>query len=427
MELAILLGTLVLLMMIGVPVAISLGAASLVTLFALDIPLVVGFQRMAASMNIFALLAIPFFVFAGDLMHRAGIAERLIRLAEAALGQTQGGLGQVGVGSSMMFGAVSGSAIASASAIGSALGPIMWEKKYDRDYIVNVTATSAVTGLLIPPSHNMIIYAAAAGVSISLADLFLAGVFPGILTGILLMIASYLVARSRNYPKGVFPGWSALCLSMLGAIPGLIAALIIVLGVLSGVFTPTESAGIAVFYTVIVALLIYRSLSWRQFQAAVTSSVKTTAMVMFVIGAAGAFGWLLALLEAPLYLANILQGVTENPLALLLLINLVLLVLGTFMDMAPLIIIATPIFLPLATQLGMDPVQFGVMLILNLGIGLVTPPVGAVLFVACAIGKLSVEATVRTIWPFYCALLFALLAVIYVPALTLWLPDIATQ
>lgn len=267
MELAILLGTLVLLMMIGVPVAISLGAASLVTLFALDIPLVVGFQRMAASMNIFALLAIPFFVFAGDLMHRAGIAERLIRLAEAALGQTQGGLGQVGVGSSMMFGAVSGSAIASASAIGSALGPIMREKKYDRDYIVNVTATSAVTGLLIPPSHNMIIYAAAAGVSISLADLFLAGVFPGILTGILLMIASYLVARSRNYPKGVFPGWSALCLSMLGAIPGLIAALIIVLGVLSGVFTPTESAGIAVFYTVIVALLIYRSLSWRQFQA----------------------------------------------------------------------------------------------------------------------------------------------------------------
>ena len=366
-------------------------------------------------------------MFAGDLMHRAGIAERLIRLAEAALGQTQGGLGQVGVGSSMMFGAVSGSAIASASAIGSALGPIMREKKYDRDYIVNVTATSAVTGLLIPPSHNMIIYAAAAGVSISLADLFLAGVFPGILTGILLMIASYLVARSRNYPKGVFPGWSALCLSMLGAIPGLIAALIIVLGVLSGVFTPTESAGIAVFYTVIVALLIYRSLSWRQFQAAVTSSVKTTAMVMFVIGAAGAFGWLLALLEAPLYLANILQGVTENPLALLLLINLVLLVLGTFMDMAPLIIIATPIFLPLATQLGMDPVQFGVMLILNLGIGLVTPPVGAVLFVACAIGKLSVEATVRTIWPFYCALLFALLAVIYVPALTLWLPDIATQ
>jgi len=425
MELAILLGTLLLLMLIGVPVAISLGVASLVTLFALEIPLVVGFQRMAASMNIFALLAIPFFVFAGDLMHRAGIAERLIRLAEAVLGQTQGGLGQVGVGSSMMFGAVSGSAIASASAIGSALGPIMREKNYDSDYVVNVTATSAVTGLLIPPSHNMIIYAAAAGVSISLADLFLAGVIPGILTGALLMIASYFVARHRNYPKGAFAGWSALLMSLVGAIPGLIAALIIVLGVLSGVFTPTESAGIAVLYTVIVALLIYRSLSGSQFLAAVTSSVKTTAMVMFVIGAAGAFGWLLALLEAPLHLSNALQGVTENPFALLLLINVVLLLLGTFMDMAPLIIIATPIFLPLATQLGMDPVQFGVMLILNLGIGLVTPPVGAVLFVACAIGKLPVEETVRTIWPFYCALLLALLAVTYLPGLTLWLPDAA--
>ena len=425
MELAILLGTLMLLMLIGVPVAISLGVASLVTLVALEIPLVVGFQRMAASMNIFALLAIPFFVFAGDLMHRAGIAERLIRLAEAVLGQTQGGLGQVGVGSSMMFGAVSGSAIASASAIGSALGPIMREKNYDSDYVVNVTATSAVTGLLIPPSHNMIIYAAAAGVSISLADLFLAGVIPGILTGALLLIASYFVARHRNYPKGAFAGWSALLMSLVGVIPGLIAALIIVLGVLSGVFTPTESAGIAVLYTVIVALLIYRSLSGSQFLAAVTSSVKTTAMVMFVIGAAGAFGWLLALLEAPLHLSNALQGVTENPFALLLLINVVLLLLGTFMDMAPLIIIATPIFLPLATQLGMDPVQFGVMLILNLGIGLVTPPVGAVLFVACAIGKLPVEETVRTIWPFYCALLLALLAVTYLPGLTLWLPGAA--
>ena len=423
MELAILLGALLLLMAIGVPVAIALGASSLLTLFALDIPLVVGFQRMAASMNIFALMAIPFFVFAGDLMHRAGIAERLIRLAEATLGQGRGGLGQVGVGSSMMFGAVSGSAIASASAIGSALGPIMLEKNYDRDYVVNVTATSAVTGLLIPPSHNMIIYAAAAGVSISLADLFLAGLFPGILTGALLMMASYFVARSRNYPAGDFPGWSSLLLRTLGAVPGLIAALIIVVGVISGVFTPTESAAVAVVYTLIVGLLIYRSLSWPQFLSAVTSSVKTTAMVMFIIGAAGAFGWLLALLEAPLYLASLLQGITENPLVLLLLINVVLLLLGTFMDMAPLIIISTPIFLPLANQLGMDPIQFGVMLILNLGIGLVTPPIGAVLFVACAIGKLPVDETVKTIWPFYCALLAALLAVIYLPALTLWLPS----
>ena len=422
MELALLIGVLFLLLIMGLPVAFALGIASLMTFYVLDIPLIVGFQRMAASMNIFALMAIPFFVFAGDLMHRAGIAERLIRVADAALGQRRGGLGQVGVGASMMFGAVSGSAIASVSAIGSTLGPMMREKGYDPDYVVNVTATSAVTGLLIPPSHNMIIYAAAAGVSISLADLFLAGILPGLLTGLLLMLSAYLVARKRNYPKGQFPGWRAFAISFAGAIPGLLSAAIVVIGVLSGVFTPTESAGIAVAYTLLVALLVYRSLTWEGFFAATTASVRTTAMVMIIIGAAGAFGWLLALLQAPTQLADLLRGITENPILLLLLINLVLLLLGTFMDMAPLIIITTPIFLPMTVALGMDPVHFGIMLLLNLGIGLVTPPVGAVLFVGCAIAKVPIEQTVKTIWPFYGALLLALIAVIYIPGLSLWLP-----
>ena len=422
MELALLIGVLFLLLIMGLPVAFALGIASLMTFYVLDIPLIVGFQRMAASMNLFALMAIPFFVFAGDLMHRAGIAERLIRVADAALGQRRGGLGQVGVGASMMFGAVSGSAIASVSAIGATLGPMMREKGYDADYVVNVTATSAVTGLLIPPSHNMIIYAAAAGVSISLADLFLAGILPGLLTGLLLMLSAYLVARKRNYPKGQFPGWRAFAVSFAGAIPGLLSAAIVVVGVLSGVFTPTESAGIAVAYTILVALLVYRSLTWEGFFAATTASVRTTAMVMIIIGAAGAFGWLLALLQAPTQLAELLRGITENPILLLLLINLVLLLLGTFMDMAPLIIITTPIFLPMTVALGMDPVHFGIMLLLNLGIGLVTPPVGAVLFVGCAIGKIPIEQTVRTIWPFYGALLLALIAVIYIPGLSLWLP-----
>ena len=423
MELALLIGVLFLLLIMGLPVAFALGIASLMTFYVLDIPLIVGFQRMAASMNLFALMAIPFFVFAGDLMHRAGIAERLIRVADAALGQRRGGLGQVGVGASMMFGAVSGSAIASVSAIGSTLGPMMREKGYDADYVVNVTATSAVTGLLIPPSHNMIIYAAAAGGSISLADLFLAGILPGLLTGLLLMLSAYLVARKRNYPKGQFPGWPAFAISFAGAIPGLLSAAIVVIGVLSGVFTPTESAGIAVAYTILVALLVYRSLTWEGFFAATTASVRTTAMVMIIIGAAGAFGWLLALLQAPTQLAELLRGITENPILLLLLINLVLLLLGTFMDMAPLIIITTPIFMPMTAALGMDPVHFGIMLLLNLGIGLVTPPVGAVLFVGCAIGKIPIEQTVRTIWPFYGALLLALIAVIYIPGLSLWLPS----
>ena len=422
MELALLIGVLFLLLIMGLPVAFALGIASLMTFYVLDIPLIVGFQRMAASMNIFALMAIPFFVFACDLMHRAGIAERLIRVADAALGQRRGGLGQVGVGASMMFGAVSGSAIASVSAIGSTLGPMMREKGYDPDYVVNVTATSAVTGLLIPPSHNMIIYAAAAGVSISLADLFLAGILPGLLTGLLLMLSAYLVARKRNYPKGQFPGWRSFATSFAGAIPGLLSAAIVVVGVLSGVFTPTESACIAVAYTILVALLVYRSLTWEGFFAATTASVRTTAMVMIIIGAAGAFGWLLAVLQAPAQLADLLRGITENPILLLLLINLVLLLLGTFMDMAPLIIITTPIFLPMTVALGMDPVHFGIMLLLNLGIGLVTPPVGAVLFVGCAIAKVPIEQTVKTMWPFYGALLLALIAVIYIPGLSLWLP-----
>jgi tripartite ATP-independent transporter DctM subunit len=424
MELALLVGLLLVLLVLGVPVAFALGVSSLVTFYYLDIPLVVAFQRMAAGMNVFALMAIPFFVFAGDLMHRAGLAERLIRVADAALGRTRGGLGQVNVAASMLFGAVSGSAIASVSAIGSSLGPMMREKGYDADYAVNVSVTSAITGLLIPPSHNMIIYAAAAGVSISLADLFLAGVIPGIVTGLALMVAAWLVAVKRNYPRGSFPGWRAFLLAIASAVPGLVAALIIVIGVLSGMFTPTESSGIAVVYTILVAVFVYRSLSWEGFKGATTAAIRTTAMVMMIIGAAAAFGWLLALLEAPAQLAGLLRSITENPLLLLLLINIVLLLLGTFMDMAPLIIITTPIFLPMAGDLGMDPVQFGIMLILNLGIGLVTPPVGSVLFVGCAIGKIPIEQTVRTIWPFYLAMILALAAVAYFPALSLWLPEL---
>ncbi|WP_149195077.1 TRAP transporter large permease [Luteimonas suaedae] len=424
MELIVLLVTLAVLLIIGVPVAFALGAASLVTFFLLDIPLVVPFQRMAAGMNIFALMAIPFFIFAGDLMHRAGIAERLIRVADAALGRTRGGLGQVTVGSSMLFGAVSGSAIASVSAIGSALGPVMREKGYDGDYVVNVSATSAITGLLIPPSHNMIIYTAAASVSVSIADLFIAGIVPGVLAGLLLMIAAYIVAVRRGYPRGRFPGVRVFLIAFAAAVPGLLAALVIVLGILLGVFTATESSAIAVVYTIVVALFVYRSLSWERFVQATTAAVRTTAMVMIIIGTAAAFGWLLAILQVPEQLASLLKAISEDPLVLLLLINLTLLILGTFMDMAPLIMITTPIFLPLSIQLGMDPVQFGIMLILNLGIGLVTPPVGSVLFVGCAIGRIPIERSVRTIWPFYLALLVALGLVAYVPQVSLWLPGL---
>jgi tripartite ATP-independent transporter DctM subunit len=375
-------------------------------------------------MNLFALMAIPFFIFAGDLMAQSGIAARLVRVATGMLGGLRGGLGQVSIGASMMFGAVSGSAVASVSGLGSTLIPMMKAEGYGADYAVNVTATAAVLGLLIPPSHNIILYAAAAGTGVSVAELFLAGVLPGLATGAILMLAAWGVAVARGYPAGRFPGFRALVSAALMALPGLMTAVIIFAGVLAGVFTPTESAAVAVVYTLLVALFVYRSLGWAQFVAAALSAVRTTAIVMLIIGTAAMFGWLLAVNEAPARLAATLTLLGDNPILILLLINLVLLLLGTFMDMAPLIIITTPIFLPLAVEAGVDPVQFGVIMMLNLGIGLVTPPVGSVLFVGAAIGGIRIEETLKSIGPFYLALFAALMLVTFVPALSLWLPGL---
>lgn len=424
MELVILLCLLAIFLAMGVPVAFSLGASSLATFLLLDIPSIVAFQRMASGMNIFTLMAIPFFVFAGDLMARTGIATRLVRVAEAAFGRSRGGLGQVDVGASMMFGAVSGSAVASVSAMGSTLMPMMKEKGYDSDYAVNVTITAAILGILIPPSHNMIIYAAASPVSVSVGDLFLAGVVPGLVAGAALMFVAWRVAVKRDYPKGEFPGWGVFARAFIAAFPGLLTALIIVFGILLGVFTPTESSAVAVIYTIAVGALVYRTLGWTRFMEAASSAVQTTAMVMLIIGAASMFGWLFALLEGPRMLAGGLTAVSENPAIIMLMILLILLVLGAFMDMAPLIIIMTPIFLPVAMEAGIDPVHFGIVMLLNLGIGLVTPPVGSVLFVGCAVGGAKPETVIRTIWPFYTALIAVLLLVAYVPAISLWLPGL---
>jgi tripartite ATP-independent transporter DctM subunit len=421
-ELAVLLLTLVVLLAIGVPVAFALLGATIACFLAMDIPLVVVFQRMAAGISVFNLMAIPFFIFAGDLMYRAGIAGRLVQVAEAMFGRARGGLGQVNVGASMLFGAVSGSAIASASAMGSTLIPLMKERKYDADYAVNVTATAAIVGLLIPPSHNMIIYAAASGTGVSIGDLFLAGVIPGILTGLLLMVVAWVVAVRRGYPKGVFPGWRSFIRAAVFAIPGLMTAIIIMGGILSGIFTPTESSAIAVIYTIAVGVLVYRTLGWSEFMAAAIQSVKTAAMVLLIIAAATGFGFALAILEVPAQLAAMIGFLTDNPILILLIVNVILLLLGTFMDMAPLIVITTPIFLPILAPLGIDPTHFGIIMMLNLGIGLVTPPVGSVLFVSAAIGKIPIEQTVKTIWPFYLALIAALMMVSYIPELSLALP-----
>lgn len=424
MELAILLIVLIVCLAMGVPVAFSLLTASIACFLALDIPLVVVFQRMASGVSVFTLMAIPFFIFAGDLMYRSGIAERLVQIAEAAFGRSRGGLGMVNVGASALFGAVSGSAIASASAMGSTLIPLMKEKGYDADYNVNVTVTAAIVGLLIPPSHNMIIYSAASGIGVSIGDLFLAGIVPGILTAAILMFVAWFIAARRGYAKGTFPGWRAFAKAVAFAVPGLMTAVIIMGGILSGIFTATESSAIAVIYTIIIGALVYRTLGWKKFSQAAMQSVKITAMVLMIIGAATAFGYALAILEAPGNLALLITTITDNPILVLLIINVILLLLGTFMDMSPLIVITTPILLPVVMQVGVDPVHFGIIMMLNLGMGLVTPPVGSVLFVGAAVGKIPVETAVKTIWPFYGALFLALMLITFIPALSLTLPGL---
>jgi len=419
----LLLGLLALLLFMGVPVAIALALSSACLLFVLDIPLVVAVQRMASGLNVFALMAIPLFVLSGELMNKAGIANRLLRLADAGLAKAPGGLGQVSILASMLFGAVSGSAVASASAMGSALGPEMRSKGYDPEFAVSVTVSSSITGLLIPPSHNMIIFATAAGAGVSVGELFIAGIVPGVLTGLALMLVAAVIAVKRNYPKGEFPGMSAFLMAFASAIPGLLTAVIVVGGILLGVFTPTESAAIACAYTLVVGVVVYQSLPPAAVWSALRASLRTTALVMFVISGAALFGWVLAVLEAPARLATAMTPFLDNPILTILLINIILLALGTFMDMAPLILITTPIFLPIAQSVGMDPVQFGVMLMINLGIGLVTPPVGSVLFVGCAVQNVRVGAVLKQLWPFYLALMLALMMVSYVPAVTMLLPE----
>ncbi len=424
MGLLVLLGVFAVCVIAGVPVAFVLGISAIAAFWYEGLPLMIGFQRIVSGINVFSLMAIPFFIFAGELMFHGGIAMRLVRFAQAAVGAVRGGLGIVNVFSSMLFGGISGSAVADISALGSILVPVMKEKGYDADYAVNVTVTSSIAGIVIPPSHNMIIFAIAAGGGISISQLFLAGVVPGVLMCLCLAVAAYVVAVRRGYTAEKFPGWTVLLLSFVGAIPGLFTAVIIVGGVLSGVFTVTESGAFGAIYAFLVTLLVYRSLTWASFKTAVVQSVRTTAMVMILIACAGAFAYMLTFYRVPDQMVSLLTGITDNPILILLMINAVLLILGMIMDMAALILICTPIFLPVAHSLGMDPLQFGIMMIVNLGLGLCTPPVGTCLFVGCAVGKLPMEQAVRTIWPFYIAIFVALMLITFIPAISLTLPGL---
>lgn len=426
MGLFILLGVFAICVVIGLPVAFALGVAAVSAFYYEGLPMMIAFQRIISGISVFSLMAIPFFIFAGELMFHGGIAMRLVRFASSAVGAVRGGLGIVNVFSSMLFGGISGSAIADISALGSIMIPVMKEKGYDDDYAVNVTVTSSLAGIIIPPSHNMIIYAVAVGGGISISKLFLAGVVPGVLMCLCLAVVSYLVAVKRGYSSEVFPGFLILAQHFFMALPGLMTAVIIVGGVLSGIFTVTESGAFGTIYAFLVTIIVYRSLSWSKFKIAVVNSVRTTSMVMILIACAGAFAYLLTFYQVPDKTATLLTSISENPIAILLMINLVLLLLGMIMDMAALILICTPIFLPVAISIGIDPYQFGMILLINLGLGLCTPPVGTCLFVGCAVGGVKLEDAIKTIWPFYIGILVALMLVSFVPAISLTLPNLLT-
>lgn len=424
MGLFILLAVFAICVVIGMPVAFALGVAAVSAFFYEGLPMMIAFQRIISGISIFALMAIPFFIFAGELMFHGGIAMRLVRFAQSAVGSVRGGLGIVNVFSSMLFGGISGSAIADISALGSILIPVMKEKGYDDDYAVNVTVTSSLAGIIIPPSHNMIIYAVAAGGGISISKLFLAGFIPGVLMCLCLAVVSYFVAVKRGYTSEVFPGLLVLVQHFFFALPGLMTAVIIVGGVLSGIFTVTESGAFGTIYAFLVTIIVYRSLSWEKFKLAVVNSVRTTSMVMILIACSGAFAYLLTFYQVPEKTAALLTSISENPIIIILMINMVLLLLGMIMDMAALILICTPIFLPVAISIGIDPYQFGMILLINLGLGLCTPPVGACLFVGCAVGGVKLEDAIKTIWPFYIGILVALMLVTFVPAISLTLPNL---
>ncbi|WP_337876333.1 TRAP transporter large permease [Elioraea sp.] len=422
MGLAILFGVFALGLAAGVPVSFALGLAAVAGFWWEGLPLAVAFLQMTSGMNVFSLLAIPFFIFAGEVMLHGGIAARLIALASAAVGGMRGGLGVVNVFASMLFGGISGSAVADTSALGSILIPAMRQKGYDTDYAVNVTVTSSIAGIMIPPSHNMILYSLAAGGGVSVSALFMAGVVPGVMMCACLAVAAYVIGARRGYRGDPFPGFRALARAAADAFPGLFTAIIILGGVLGGVFTVTESAAMGAGWAVLCTALIYRELTWDGFVTAIAQSVRTTSVVLLLVGTASGFAYLLALHRVPEQLATAMLAVSDDPVVLMLLINLALLVLGCIMDMAALILICTPIFLPVATQIGLDPVQFGMVMMMNLGLGLTTPPVGAVLFVGCAIARVRIESVMRTIWPFYGAILVALALTTYWAPLSLTLP-----
>lgn len=426
-EVLILLVVFVGLLVLHTPVAVCIGLAATATILSLGDGSsgYVMAQRISAGIASFPLLAIPFFVLAGVLMGDGGMARRLTNFAAALMGRLPGGLAYVNTLTCMMFGAVSGSAAAAVSSIGSSLIPEMENKGYKREFAVALTATSATTGLLIPPSNIMIVYAVVAG-NVSVAALFMAGLLPGIFMGLSLMAASLLLTLRKGARSAGAGGIEvpALGSALFGALPSLLLIVIVLGGILGGVFSATEASAIAVAYAFVLGVVVYREIHLGKLPDILLRAAKTTAVVMLLVGTSQAMSWVLAYERVPQLVSEAMIALSDNPLIILLLINLLLLVVGTFMDMTPAVLIFTPIFLPVVGALGMDPVQFGIVLIANLCIGLCTPPVGACLFISCSVGKISIAKVVSPMIPFFIAMVISLLVITYWPDLTMWLPRV---
>ena len=424
MEAWVLLGSFFVLILIGTPVAYAMGIAALIGAWWIEIPLDAVMIAIANGVNKFSLLAIPFFVLAGAIMAEGGMARRLVAFANVLVGFIRGGLSLVNILASTFFGAISGSSMADTASVGTVLIPEMEKKGYPRDFATAVTVSGSVQAILIPPSHNAVIYSLAAGGTVSIAALFIAGVLPGLLLGATLAVLCLWTAKKKNYPKGeVIPMKQALKICA-DALWGLMTMVSILGGILSGVFTPTESASIAVLWAFFVTMFVYRDYKWAETPKLVHRTVKTLSIVMILIAFAASFGYIMTLMQIPLQITTALTTLSDNRYVILALINLLLLALGTLMDMAPLILILTPILLPVIKSIGVDPVHFGMIMMVNLGIGLITPPVGGVLFVGAAVAKLPMEQVVKALLPFFGALLLVLIAVTYIPALSLWLPGL---
>lgn len=410
------------LIFLGVPIAFSLGLSSVIYLLMADIPLSIVPQKMFAGLNSFVLLSIPGFILAGNLMNAGGITERIIGFTNNLIGHIRGGLGLANIGSSMGFAGISGTALADTASIGAVMIPAMKKEGYDADFSAAVTSSSSTVGPIIPPSLPMIIVGTLA--SVSIGDLFLAGAVPGILLGLSLMVVAYIISVKRNYPKGKRQPLPVIAKSFIGAFWALMMTFVILYGILGGYFTPTEASVVAVVYALLVGLFIYKNLKFKDLPKLLLDSMISTASIMILVGFANLFGWIMVSEQIPQKVADVILSISDNPIIVILLINLLLLFVGTFMETIAALVILFPVLLPVATQVGMDPVHFGVMMVLNLIIGLSTPPVGVCLFVASSIGKVSIGKTSKALLPFLGVSLVVLLLVAFIPEITLFLPSI---